>query len=295
MNGIVALAIASFLFATSQGAGPEFSYDAQNIWPNFCLNNTGRQSPINILTSAITENPTLIPLEFGAGWTTPVSGTFRSAGHTVQFDPTDSANPSVTTRNHLGTYRVLQMHMHWGNNDSTGSEHTVNGGQYPLELHIVHSKMPAAPMGSGEALAVIGVFAEVANVDISGIWSQLNVSAIRDYPTSIPVSNFIYNDLLPASREYYYYIGSLTTPGCDEVVQWFVLKEPIQVPAAYLNYLRQVESSNANETLTFNFRDVQPLGQRAVNVVGSGAATQVILSTFSMLISMFVTMAVYFS
>ena len=89
-------------------------------------------------------------------------------------------------------------------------------------------------------------------------------------------------------RTYFSYIGSLTTPGCDEVVQWFVLKDSINVPTAYLNYLRQVQSSNANETLTFNFRDVQALGQRSVYTVGSDAP-KVVLSAIVMLIAAIAT------
>lgn len=32
------------------------------------------------------------------------------------------------------TYKAIQLHLHWGMNDSPGSEHTVDGEQYPMEV-----------------------------------------------------------------------------------------------------------------------------------------------------------------
>ena len=34
------------------------------------------------------------------------------------------------------TYTTAQFHFHWGKESSTGSEHTFNGRQYPLEVNI---------------------------------------------------------------------------------------------------------------------------------------------------------------
>jgi carbonic anhydrase len=35
-------------------------------------------------------------------------------------------------------------------------------------------------------------------------------------------------DLLPVDRSFYRYPGSLTTPICNEVVAWYVMKNPIE-------------------------------------------------------------------
>ena len=289
---------ASILVATANGAGEPFSYEDQGNWPSVCVSgNTGRQSPINIQTSSLTANSNLIDLVFGDGWDAGVDGTFNNGGHNVQFDPSDVNNPSVTTRNHLGTYQFLQVHMHWGRNNQEGSEHTVNGEQYSLELHFVHTKVGETNSSAGDYLAVVGVFAEAdPNMQISGAWAQLNASAVRTTDATIPVTNFVYSSLLPSSREYYYYIGSLTTPGCSEVVQWFVLRDSIRVPADYLAYLRQVESANENETLTYNFRDIQALGQRSVYTVGNGATAAFnIVSSLTLVLLVSMLAVVYIS
>ena len=252
--------------------------------------NTGRQSPIDIVTADAAANPELTDLQFGDGWTTPITGTYRNGGHNVQFDPTDANNPAVYTTNYLGQYQILQMHMHWGRNDQEGSEHTVNGGQYPLELHFVHSKVGATDNTAGDYLAVVGVFAEANDsMEISGVWAQLNVSAIQAYPSLVNVTDFTYGSLLPTSRDYYHYRGSLTTPPCSEIVQWFVLKDPITVPGAYLDYLRTIESEDGVNALTLNFREVQPLSERTVYITGNGAP-KIAASALSLLIATIITM-----
>ena len=281
---------ACLLFARTNGVGDEFSYEAQTQWTGVCESgNTGRQSPINIETANVSVNAQLTDLQLGDGWTTPITGTFKNGGHNVQFDPTSSTNPAVLTTNYLGEYRVLQMHMHWGANNQQGSEHTIDGASYPLELHFVHEKVGTPDSTIGDNLAVIGVFAKADDsMAISGVWAQLNVSAVQSYPSSVPVSNFMYRSLLPPSLDYYHYPGSLTTPGCDEIVQWFVLKETIKVPSAYLTYLRQIESANNGTALVLNFRDVQSLGQRIVETAGSGSP-KIIASAVFIFVAMIIT------
>ena len=36
------------------------------------------------------------------------------------------------------TYELLQLHFHWGSDDTQGSEHTVHGKRFPMEMHQVH-------------------------------------------------------------------------------------------------------------------------------------------------------------
>ena len=50
-----------------------------------------------------------------------------------------SGNTAALTGGPLSdTYNVLQLHFHWGSDDTKGSEHFYDGKAYPLEVHIVH-------------------------------------------------------------------------------------------------------------------------------------------------------------
>lgn len=53
--------------------------------------------------------------------------------YAVQFD----VNGAITTSGGGldGTYDFVQLHFHWGANDTRGSEHTVEGMSYPLEVN----------------------------------------------------------------------------------------------------------------------------------------------------------------
>ena len=36
-----------------------------------------------------------------------------------------------------GSYEFAQAHLHWGSKDNAGSEHTIDGKHYPMEMHLV--------------------------------------------------------------------------------------------------------------------------------------------------------------
>ena len=36
------------------------------------------------------------------------------------------------------SYQLLQLHFHWGRRNGRGSEHTINGEKFPMEMHLVH-------------------------------------------------------------------------------------------------------------------------------------------------------------
>uniref|UniRef100_A0A3B5KYA5 Carbonic anhydrase n=1 Tax=Xiphophorus couchianus TaxID=32473 RepID=A0A3B5KYA5_9TELE len=69
-------------------------------------------------------------------------------------------------------YESLQAHLHWGNGTAEpGSEHTVDGKRFPMELHIVNSKSTynrnaTLAVKDSEGLAALGFFIEVSRDDL---------------------------------------------------------------------------------------------------------------------------------
>jgi carbonic anhydrase len=53
------------------------------------------------------------------------------------------------------------------------------------------------------------------------------------------------NDLLPAERSYFTYMGSLTTPPCSEGVLWMVMKQPVQISSEQIGIFARLYPMNA--------------------------------------------------
>ena len=73
------------------------------------------------------------------------------------------------------------------------------------------------------------------------------------------------NRLLPTKlNNYYRYPGSLTTPGCDEVVEWFVLDNPVlTISDDQLLSFQSVEDNHGYPILS-NSRPIQDINFRTV-------------------------------
>nr|XP_013812329.1 PREDICTED: carbonic anhydrase 13-like isoform X2 [Apteryx mantelli mantelli] len=133
-----------------------------------------------------------------------------------------------------GTYRLRQVHFHWGSSDEAGSEHAVDGMKYAAELHVVHwnaekysSFVEAARQSDG--LAVMAVFLKIGecNPQLKKITDHLDTIRIKGKRALF--TNFDPSCLLPKSLDYWTYFGSLTVPPLLESVIWIVLREPISV------------------------------------------------------------------
>ncbi|XP_011882022.1 PREDICTED: carbonic anhydrase 2-like [Vollenhovia emeryi] len=235
-------------------------YGPEN-WTGICK--TGKkQSPIDIVTEDA------LRLDLGAlkfdRYDFAFSGMLTNNGHSVEIR-LDGVPIHLSSKTLSSVYVLEQMHFHWG------AEHTVDGVRHPLELHLVHydkkyTNISEAMQHEG-GLAVVGVLFELSNndnPDLSPIVEATKMvsnwvghSMVRIRSKLIPLL------FLPKDHTtYYFYEGSLTTPGCQESVLWFVMTEKLKVSEAQMNVFRNVESSNG--TLKFNHRPVQNLNNRKV-------------------------------
>ncbi|XP_006805826.1 carbonic anhydrase 4-like [Neolamprologus brichardi] len=133
------------------------------ISPQYC--NGSRQSPINIVSASATPNNNLTKFTFVKYDDTSAMTSIENTGDTVKV--TFKSGVKISGGDLSEQYDSLQFHLHWGNGSSVpGSEHTVDGKRYPMELHIVNSKSSyngntSLAVKDSTGLAALGFFIEV--------------------------------------------------------------------------------------------------------------------------------------
>lgn len=162
-------------------------------------------------------------------------------GHTIQQNVRPGSFLKIPSRNL--SVELKQYHFH------SPSEHTINGESFAMEIHFVH----ADEAGN---LTVVGVLMKEGEEHpvLSKLWSFMpeKPGDTREEAVGIEETN-----LLPPTREYFSYGGSLTTPPCSEGVKWFVLKTPVEASAEQIAVFK-------DRVGEFTNRPVQPHNARFI-------------------------------
>lgn len=204
-----------------------------------------------------------------------VSAFLQNNGHSVQATfLTGTSN--ISGGGLPSRFQAVQLHFHWGSENSRGSEHQVNGRKYPMEIHIVHYNAEKYPnvstaMTMADGLAVLGILVELQASDNP----VLNVIVEKLEKIPYKYDNVTLDSLQPYSflpfdiAQFYTYKGSLTTPGCFESVRWFVFNHTFGISEAQLEKFRsstfdRKRQDTKKSHLSDNFRPVQPLNGRTV-------------------------------
>ena len=164
-----------------------------------------RQSPIDI------RNPVLGEVEPIRFHYEDVPLRVTNNGHTIQADYA----PGSFILFGGSRYELVQFHFH------SPSEERVNGRAFDMVAHLVHKSLEGR-------LAVVAVLLERGAVQppLQRVWANRPLEKGDEVRAR---GTLDLNQLLPADRAYFTYMGSLTTPPCSEGVLWMVLKQPVQV------------------------------------------------------------------
>jgi len=257
------------IFASPQ----EFCYDNPHCSPNSSAwsgvcHSGHHQSPINLVGDELEADFIELPL----GHFVTDHFFMQNNGHTLNLDFAIQRERGyffpgfgiARTR-----YRLSNVHFHWGREDHDGSEHAVDGKKFSMEMHLVHynekykNVVTAIKSGDTNALAVVAIFLNVGhNVPSSGplqpVIAKLGrVKDVHSYWDKVD-EELDLTPLMPKTGDHLFtYRGSLTTPGCNEQVNWFVFQHPVSISKSDVEAFRELMDGE-RQPLKENHRPLQP-------------------------------------
>ncbi|HJX84164.1 MAG TPA: carbonic anhydrase family protein [Candidatus Angelobacter sp.] len=215
---------------------PGFTYDdgplGPSHWAGVC--NTGHmQTPIDITKSEKISIPLLPPLQFSYQ---PAELDMVNDCNNYEIKIRFPVNQWLKVARK--PYRLSEIRF------KEPGETAVNGKRPPMALQFVHLS-PEANVLVIEVPVVVGK----ENPVIKTLWQHIPKGGKENTVAGVRINAM---DLLPAGHGFYRFPGSRTVPICNEGVQWYLMKDPIEMSQAqiakyktyYHNTARPLQPSN---------------------------------------------------
>ena len=212
--------------------GPEYW---GNLHPDFVACSSGqRQSPINIVRPA--REKFLTALKFAYK---PSRFRRYNRKRFVRFVPLEKN--TVIARDQKYTLDSMIIHVR--------SEHRIESIPYDMEIQLLHSR-------PGDQKIILSILVEEGfqpNRPLNKLLTGIpNASDNPNETVAVDLTK-----LLPKSRTYFYYEGSMTHPPCSEGIFWYVFRGAIRASSAQVERYLKVAG--------YNSRPPQPAHGRAIS------------------------------
>jgi len=203
---------------------------------------------------------------------------------TIQMKSNDDSSKAILSGGPFNSteYSFTQAVFHWGDNNTLGSEHTIRGTKYPMEMQLVHqtsseeeNKLAITSflfeVSEEENHVLANLINAISKIKTAGSKVQLDtpVDALEDENAdekSQEALDIFSMDLLikeSISGPYFTYPGSLTYPPCTEVKQYVVFRVPLDISSTQLEQFRLLLKQDETRMVN-NFRPVKTLGDRVL-------------------------------
>uniref|UniRef100_A0A452SSV0 Carbonic anhydrase-related protein 10 n=1 Tax=Ursus americanus TaxID=9643 RepID=A0A452SSV0_URSAM len=203
------------------------------------------------------------------------SGTMYNTGRHVSLRLDKEHLVNISGGPMTYSHRLEEIRLHFGSEDSQGSEHLLNGQAFSGEVQLIHynhelytNVTEAAKSPNG--LVVVSIFIKVSDSSNPFLNRMLN----RDTITRITYKNDAYllqglniEELYPETSSFITYDGSMTIPPCYETASWIIMNKPVYITRMQMHSLRLLSQNQPSQiflSMSDNFRPVQPLNNRCI-------------------------------
>lgn len=240
---IAALSVALLgSFTADAAVGNDWDYDHVELWGDLYPDCNGKSnSPIALYSGDCTAPE--VDYKFSPGNCSINDYTFDVRNNGVQMSLVENTceNPTVKIPNIAPKYKHLQTHIH------LSSEHSIDGGFYGAEMHMVHAQVGSNP--AFKAYAVVGTMIQPTatnNNPMFEAWLQkwiefMNTQACESCWETADIQTYdqnVYQSFV--GKDFYHYSGGLTTPGCTEAVAWNFTTEPMAISVRQYQMLTEL-------------------------------------------------------
>ncbi|UJR20084.1 hypothetical protein I4U23_023216 [Adineta vaga] len=135
----------------------------------------------------------------------------------------------------IGRFYFVNFHLHWSQDDQHGSEHEIDGRQFPAEAHVVFKNHETGQIAVFAFLFTVTNHLQKGNKE----WEKYCDAASQLININDTIQcMFNLNHLMETNeRQFFRYAGSLTTPPCTEGVIWTIFTDTISIKEDSLKQL----------------------------------------------------------
>lgn len=163
-------------------------------------------------------------------------------GHTVQVNV--AAGNVIEVMGRRFELQHVQFHR--------PSEVRMGGRQFEMDMHLVHKDAEGR-----QAVVAVALERGAAQPAVQAVWNNLPLEKGEEQAAQSALDP---QQLLPADRGYYTYMGSMTTPPCSEGVLWMVMKTPLPVSEQQIGIFARLYPMNARPVQSASGRMIKESG-----------------------------------
>ena len=237
------------------------NYTDESSWGNtICI--TGKsQSPINInsdLNLLIDDRNEIAKIESFDYYPINNQKIQFVHGYKYMIDTSKNGFFNMKIKDKFYTFNLHDIHFH------LNSEHKINSKSYDIEVHLVHINSDNNHFSNNKYLVIAFLYKiDYGVVNNNSFIEQLPFNNIEQ-----EINNLEFKSLFTKldKQTLYFYKGGLTTPYCDESVNWLIIGEIQKI--SYSKFLDIKNLIGKNYPLGNN-REIKPLNNRKIYIISS--------------------------